>query len=59
VELVSSKTITRALQYSTTMSLRGGKIDPDSRALVLFTKVLAQGCEDLRLNQGGCSGRTQ
>ena len=38
VDLVSGKTIARALQHSATPGLSAGKLDPNSRAPVLFTK---------------------
>jgi len=41
VDLVSSKTIARALQHSVTLGLSTGKLDPDSRAPVLFIKQKA------------------
>jgi len=38
IDLVSGKTIAKALQHSAELVSRGGKIDPDSRAPVLFMK---------------------
>ena len=38
VDLVSSKTIARALQHSATPGVSVGKVNPDSRVPVLFTK---------------------
>jgi len=38
VDLVSGKTIARALQHSAMPSVSAGKVDPDLRAPVLFTK---------------------
>jgi len=38
VDLVSSKTIARALQHSAMPGVSTGKVDPDSRVPVLFTK---------------------
>jgi len=38
IDLVSGKTIARALQHSAIPSVSTGKVDPDSRAPVLFTK---------------------
>jgi len=38
IDLVSGKTIAKALQHSVEPVSRGGKIDPDSRMPVLFTK---------------------
>jgi len=38
VNLVSGKTIARALQHSATPGLSAGKLDPNLRAPVLFTK---------------------
>jgi len=38
VDLVSGKTIARALQHSAILGVSTGKLDPDSRAPVLFIK---------------------
>jgi len=39
VDLVSSKTIARALQHSAMLSVSAGKVDPDSRAPVLYLQM--------------------
>ena len=39
VDLVSSKTIARALQHSAMPSVSAGKVDPDSRAPVLYLQM--------------------
>jgi len=38
VDLVSGKTITRALKHTPTIMLRNNKINPESRGQVLFSK---------------------
>jgi len=47
VDLVSDKTIARALQHSATPGVSTGKLDPDSRAPVLFMKQEATRKVDL------------
>jgi len=47
VDLVSDKTIARALQHSATLGVSTGKLDPDSRAPVLFMKQEATRKVDL------------
>ena len=41
IELAGGKNIARAMQHSTVPVGRIGKIDPDSRASVLFTRAEA------------------
>jgi len=50
VDLVSSKTIARALQHSAMPSVSAGKVDPNSRAPVLFTKQEATRKVELSLD---------
>jgi len=49
-DLVSGKTIARALQHSAMPSVSAGKVDPDSRAPVLFTKQEATRKVELSLD---------
>ena len=50
IDLVSGKTIARALQHSAMPSVSAGKVDPNSRAPVLFTKQEATRKVELSLD---------